>query len=100
MLAGKDNSFFLFFFPVESPLLIQKWFYAAFPSLFDTLAYRPDYWKESLWLKYKHGELWVNYMLERVCYMLTTVKIKCYSLRYTTFFPIRDEIFFRCVLFN
>ena len=29
--------------------------------------------------------------------MLTTVKIKCYSLRYTTFFTIRGQIFFQDV---
>lgn len=41
------------------------------------------------------GELYVREEFA----MLTTVKIKCYSLRYTTFFTIRDEIFFQDVFF-
>ena len=38
-----------FFFQLRALCWYKSDFYVAFPSLLDTLAYRPDYWKESLW---------------------------------------------------
>lgn len=84
---------FFFFLPVESPLLKQKWFYIAFRSLFDILAWKTNYWTELLWSSSTNMESFADLYEKRQVFL--SIKIKYYSPWYLKFLTIRNQFFFQ-----